>query len=120
MLVFSVGLALLLLTASAASAAPDSKADSKANTQGSAPGRVLVKFKDLTPQSTIDEQVKGNSARVLERINALDVLVLNVPQAQEQKVINALSRNPNVEYAEPDYLGFGTSVSNDPNFGTYQ
>lgn len=124
LVVFLVGLAsIILISASGALAVPSDTADVPTATpegQDYVPGRVLVKFKDRTPQSVIDGQVTGNGARVADRIRALDVLVLGVPQDQEQKVVDALSRNPNVEYAEPDYLGSAAFTPNDPNFGPYQ
>ncbi len=57
---------------------------------------------------------------MVDRVHALDVLVLGVPRGQEQKVIAALSKNPNVEYAEPNYVGFAASVPDDPHFGPHQ
>ena len=116
LLVFSVGLAVVILTASNALAAPDSTA----NGRGYVPGQVLVKFEDRTPQSVVDEQVRRNGARVVDEVRALDVLVLGVPQAQEQRIVAALSRNPNVEYVEPNYVGSAAFAPDDPHFGPYQ
>ena len=76
-LVFSVGLAVMILTASNALAVPDSTA----NGRGYVPGQVLVKFEDRTPQGVVDEQIRRNGARVVDEVRALDVLVLGVPQA---------------------------------------
>ena len=80
------------------------------------PAQILVRFKAQTPQAVIDAQLKSNNAKVVGRVAALDVLVVNVPQTTEDRVITALSKNPNVEYAEPDGLAFASLVPNDPYF----
>ncbi|MFA5776600.1 MAG: S8 family serine peptidase [Patescibacteria group bacterium] len=90
---------------------------SAANDQGYVPGRVLVKFKDGSTQNDVDKQIRGNNATVVDKIKALGVLVLKVPESAEDKVANALSKNPQVEYAEPDYYAQALWVPNDPYFG---
>jgi thermitase len=94
-------------------AAPPSESDR-------VPAQILVKFKAQTPQAVIDAQLRSHNAKVTGRVSALDVLVINVPQATEDRVITALSRNPNVEYAEPDGLAFATFTLNDPYFAPNQ
>ena len=84
------------------------------------PAQILVKFKAQTPQAVIDAQLRSHNAKVTGRVSALDVLVVNVPQATEDKVITALSRNPNIEYAEPDGLAFASFIPNDPYFAPNQ
>ena len=91
-----------------------------ANGRGYVPRQVLVKFEDHTPQNMMYEQVRRNGARVVDEVRALDVLVLGVPQAQKQRIVAALSRNPNVEYAEPNYVGSAAFAPDDPHFGPYQ
>lgn len=114
--VFLLGLIVLVLTASGALAVPPDKG----TTNNHVPGQVLVKFRDGASQSTIEEQIGRNGARVVDRVRVLDVLVLDVPEAAEQRVVAALSGNPNVEYAELNYIGFGAAVPNDPNFAPHQ
>lgn len=89
-----------------------------ASNQDYVPGRVLVKFKDGTAQNDVDKQVRANNAKVVDKIKALDVLVLEVPEAVQDRVINALSKNPHVEYAEPDYYAQALWTPNDPYFGS--
>lgn len=117
LLVVTIGFALLVLASSGALALPP---DAPSGGAGYVMGEVLVKFKSGTPQAVADEQIARNGARTVDRIRALDVLVLSVPKNQEQRIISALSKNPNVEYAEPNYRGFATSVPDDPHFGSYQ
>jgi len=76
-----------------------------ANGRGYVPRQGFVKFKDHTPQNMMYEQVRRNGARVVDEVRALDVLGLGVPQAQRQRIIAALSRNPNVEYAQTELRG---------------
>ena len=91
-----------------------------ANGRGYVPRQGLVKFEDHSPQNMMYEQVRRNGARVVDEVRALDVLVLGVPQAQKQRIVAALSRNPNVEYAEPNYVGSAAFAPHDPHFGPYQ
>ncbi|MDP3988231.1 MAG: S8 family peptidase [Candidatus Levybacteria bacterium] len=79
------------------------------------PGQVLVKFKQGTPKQEIDRQLRGARAQIVDKIDLIDVLVLSVPEMAEDKVINALSKNPNVEFAELDYIA--TAFSTDTDFG---
>lgn len=88
----------------------------KAQNDDHVPGQILVKFKSNTPQNVVDAEVRRNSARVVDKISALDTLVLKVPVSQEDKVVTALSRNPNVEYAELDYLATAFMTPNDLYF----
>src|SRR4030067_2132171 len=64
------------------------------------PGQILVKFKRGTSQQEMDKQINSNRASILKRIDKLDVLVLKVPEAVQDMIVSALSRNPNVEFAE--------------------
>lgn len=117
-LVFSICLTVLAVWASGALAVPT---DTPADTPGSYfPGQVLVKFENGVSQAVVRGRIQNHNARIVDRIGALDVLVLGVPKSQEQAVISALSQNPNVEYAEPNYIGFGAAVPNDAHFTAHQ
>ena len=59
-------------------------------------GRILVKFKESTPQDVIDLNLGKYNARLAARINRLNVMVLNVPMFQEEAIISAFSKIPNV------------------------
>lgn len=84
--------------------------------QDHVPGQILVKFKAGTSQNVIDTQLKSHNARVVDRITALDVLVVNIPSSTENRVLTALSRNPNVEYAEFDYIATAVIAPSDSYF----
>ena len=84
------------------------------------PGQVLVKFKAGTNQGVIDAETRRHGAKVVDQVAALGVLVLDVPGSSEDRVIAALSKNPNVEYAEANFLAFATFTPNDPYFAPNQ
>ncbi len=84
------------------------------------PGQVLIKFKDGVLQAEKDNLLRNNRVRVVNKLDALGVLVLQVPQAAEEKVVAALSKNPHVEYAELDYLAEAFFVPNDTYFAGNQ
>src|SRR3989344_4038402 len=77
------------------------------------PGRILVKFKESTPQNIVDERLSELNVRISARINKLNVLVLNVPESQEDAIISAFSKIPNVEFAEPDFVATALTSTND-------
>lgn len=83
-------------------------------------GRILVKFKDTVTDDTAKKEVSRHNAKVQEKIAGLNTLVLNVPQKQENKIIEGLSRNPNVEYAELDYVASASLIPSDPYFASSQ
>ena len=75
------------------------------------PDEVLVQFK---PGIRADVAAAAVGARVHERIEGMDAYVLKVPEGTVEATLRALSRNPLVEYAEPNgYVH--TFVFNDPN-----
>lgn len=89
------------------------------------PGQVLVKFRNDTSQNIIDTETKKQNGKITNKINKLNVHVVKVPQGSEEKVIAALSHNPNVEYAELDYtahaIGFPSDAApDDSNFAANQ
>lgn len=78
------------------------------------PGKILVKFKTGIPQPEIAKQLTKFGAKQIDKIDLIDVLVLNVPKIAETSILKALSKNPNIEFAEFDY--FATALSNDTYF----
>jgi thermitase len=76
------------------------------------PGQIMVKFRDdgaaagvLRPHGLSDGPSIGNTGAHL----------IKVPAGKELQLVEALSRNPNVEYAEPDEAV--TPATDDPYFG---
>ncbi|MBI2029629.1 peptidase S8 [Candidatus Gottesmanbacteria bacterium] len=85
-----------------------------AQTNNHVPGQILVKFKTGIPQSVIDRQLGGIGAKQIDKIDIIDVLILNVPKVAETSILKALSKNPNIEFAEFDYIA--TALLNDTYF----
>src|SRR3989344_3813480 len=103
-------LILSLFTSPALAQAPNIPNDNQR-----VPGRILVKFKESTPQNIVDERLSELNVRISARINKLNVLVLNVPEYQEDAIISAFSKLPNVEFAEPDFVATALTTTNDPS-----
>jgi subtilisin family serine protease len=79
---------------------------SSANTPHPAitPGRVIVGMDKGPPSNVAMQMFERVGATVLRSYPSLGVHVLAVPPGQEMAVIAALKANPNVRYAEPDYV----------------
>jgi subtilisin family serine protease len=80
-------------------------------------GRVLARFRPGAPAA----QIAAAQGAAIDREVTLGILMLSVPAGRELPVAEALSRNPNVEFAELDYLRtFGQPALmpvNDPFIG---
>lgn len=64
------------------------------------PGQILVRFRSRASASSTASANGGSlKAEILDRL-----FVMSVPAGRELNVISALSHNPNVEFAEPDYI----------------
>lgn len=115
--IFSIALLSILLLGLFNIFSPSAKAQ---DNNSHVPGQVLIKFKDGVSQAEKDNLLRNNRAQVVNKIDALGVLVLQVPQTAEEKVVAALSRNPHVDYAELDYLAEAFFVPNDTYFAGNQ
>ncbi len=70
-----------------------------------APGRILIKFKPSAGERSASETLSALSdAAVSKSIPAISAVVLRVPVGAEWKVIDQARAQPEVEYAEPDYV----------------
>jgi thermitase len=86
-----------------------------------AAGQILVRF---TPGAAADAVARDNRGQ-LKRASRLERLwVIEVPEGEELELAARFARNPNVEFAQPDYAlmvmpcGVGDCViPNDPFFG---
>ena len=115
--IFSITLLFILLLGLFNLFSPSAKAQDNNN---HVPGQVLIKFKDGVSQAEKDNLLRNNRAQIVNKLDALDVLVLRVPQTAEEKVVAALSRNPHVDYAELDYIAEAFFVPNDTYFAGNQ
>lgn len=72
-------------------------------------GQILVKFKDGVAASQASATARQHSAKLGQQIPGIKTFVVSVPVGKETTVINALSKNPNVEYAELDVIAQSTA-----------
>lgn len=75
------------------------------------PDEVIVKFK---PGANAHAIALAMGGKVDREETLLGVVVLKVPEGTVEKVVAALSRNPNVEYAEPNGIATIWLDPNDP------
>ncbi|MGV7226936.1 MAG: S8 family serine peptidase [Nitrosopumilus sp.] len=80
--------------------------------------RLLIKFKDFVSENQKKGILKQNNAIQTDEISQIDVLILNVPENALEKIQNALSKNPAVEYVEKDWILEPTQIPNDPNYSS--
>jgi thermitase len=80
--------------------------------------QVLVKFKTGLSEKLIEGTLTAFGARTIKKINALEVYQLQIPTtASVEEMVYALGRNPDVEYAEPNFIAhIATTTPNDPYF----
>jgi thermitase len=87
--------------------------------QGALPpdsGRILVKFKDKVFPGEKIKWLEKNFGRLAGKIEALDVLVLQVPPTARERITAALAGNPYIEFAEADSWAQAFLVPDDPYF----
>lgn len=102
------------------------RAQSPAASVKSAPavsGQFVVKFKPGLAAAERASVAKGMGAALVDRVAALDLEVLEFPALQRnaspeaaEKQLNALKQNPNVEFAEPNFIYETTFTPNDPGY----
>lgn len=78
------------------------------------PDQVLVKFKLSFPEEMREATLSAYNFRKLKRIPGLDIYKLQIPEnISVEEMLFLLRRNPDVEYAEPNYLRYITVTPND-------
>jgi len=78
--------------------------------------QILVKPKPTMSEAALHALLSAGGAREHGSIPALDVRVIRVPARAAEKLMDALQRNKDVEYAEPDHLATAIATANDPHF----
>ncbi len=113
LIALAAAVALLPLGLPAVAAVPDPI------TEPHAPDQVIVAFQPGAAAADRAAARSAAGARASERLSPLatdaEVLTLSAGRGVEQ-AIAALEHNPNVRYAEPNYLLQATSTSDDPYF----
>jgi len=84
------------------------------------PGQVLVKFKSTTRPVMKAAALAALNSRALARIPRVETYVVQIPdKASVEELTYAFSRNPDVEFAEPNYL-FRIAVTPNDKYFEYQ
>jgi thermitase len=108
---------LLFLTITLGSGLPTSNANVTGHPADSfVPNEILVKYKP-----SLSRKVRLQAARAittdLKELGPQGILQLRLPEGNDiQTVIDHLKNNPNVEFAQPNYIYHATAVPNDPNY----
>jgi thermitase len=68
------------------------------------PGEILVKFKPAVDQLRAQDQLAARGLQVAGAIQSIRVLKVAVQPGRELETAAALGQNPNVLYAEPNYI----------------
>lgn len=85
-----------------------------------APDRVLVKFKPRISSRLINAFLSYCQVNIRKKIPVLDVYQLQIPEdLTVPEIISVMCRNPDVEYAEPDYKTY-ICTKPDDTFFNYQ
>ncbi len=83
----------------------------------SAPGQVLVKFKPTFSLQSIQTTIAAYETKAIRKIPRIDVYQLQVPSHYTvDQMVAALRQNPNVQYAEPNYIAHLCVTPNDEFF----
>jgi subtilisin family serine protease len=83
-----------------------------------AAGRILVKFKPGVGGLSAQRTLTAQSLSVAGSVPSLDVLKVSVKPGQELAEVAALRGDPNVLYAEPDYIALAQTIPNDPYYAS--
>jgi thermitase len=81
------------------------------------PEQVLVKFKSSFSEEMREAAISAYRAKKLKRIPGLDIYKLQIPEGTSvEEMVYVLSMNPDVEFAEPNYVIQITAWPNDVLF----
>jgi len=81
------------------------------------PDEVLVKFKPTLSDQTIEATIASYQGKKIKRIPRINVYKIKIQTSTTlEETLFALRRNPDVEYAEPNYIAYITETPNDSLF----
>ena len=87
------------------------------NTDNYVPGEILVKFRSKTSLQTATSINASIGATVLERFSLIDVYRFKLPASLTvEEALRSYRNNPDVEYAEPNWIVHADVIPNDPRF----
>ena len=82
----------------------------------SVPDEILIKFKAGVGEIAKDNIIKAHGLEIKETIPAIEVALAKVPEQAKDRLIEALNKNPNIEYVEPNYIVEAQLSPNDTYF----
>jgi len=81
------------------------------------PGEVLVKFKPSLSEQKIESMIGTYNSRKLKRIPRVDIFQVQIPEGAEvMEMVSLMNQDPDIEYAEPNYIVHMVVTPNDPLF----
>ena len=81
-----------------------------------AQGRILVAPSAGSSDASFQGAIAAHGGRSKGRIGNLNVHTIDVPPGAEERVAEALARNPHVKFAEVDRVISPAAIYNDPNY----
>jgi len=82
------------------------------------PGRLLVKPRAGLNETALQQLFAAYRAQQHAAIEQIDVRILNVKEAARDHVLQALQHNPNIEFAQLDYIVEPEAIPNDPKYSS--
>ena len=85
------------------------------------PGQIIVQFKRGIPDDVITKLNEKNKAKVVRTSQSAGFKVLQLPEnVPPHAMANRYAKNPNVQYAELNYVAHAHMVPNDSLYNPYQ
>jgi thermitase len=82
------------------------------------PGRILVKPRDGINETDLQQLFAAHGAQQHSAIQQINVRILEVPEAAQEHVLEALQHHASIEFAEPDYIAEPETIPNDPKYSS--
>ncbi|MGB3904320.1 MAG: S8 family peptidase, partial [Anaerolineae bacterium] len=80
------------------------------------PGVILVKFRPDVPMTEAADTLGARDLAVLGEVADLQIHRVAVPEGREEALVEVLTQDPRVEYAEVDYAVHATIIPNDTRY----
>ncbi|UCC41178.1 MAG: peptidase S8 [Candidatus Aminicenantes bacterium] len=82
-----------------------------------APDQILVKFKASISEQNIKATIAAYQTKKIKRIPRINIYQLQIPKGENvEDVLYVMSRNPDIEYATPNYIAYIAVTPNDTFF----
>lgn len=114
---WSAGIVAILLAALFVGFLPEPMpVRAKGNPGDYVPGRLVVKFRSHKEMQTAVQTWMEADAAVIGEIPQLDTVVIRTDEANFERTLRRFQARADVEYVEPDYIGYPTWTPNDPSY----